>query len=46
MTKKEMKAAVDKLKMLQNGKAALEGMTEADCLAGQIITDCHLLDSF
>ena len=32
MTKKEMKAAVDKLKMLQNGKAALEGMTEADCL--------------
>lgn len=32
MTKKEMKAAVDKLKMLQNGKAALEEMTEADCL--------------
>jgi len=32
MTKKEMKAAVDKLKMLQNGKAALEGMTETDCL--------------
>ena len=32
MTKKEMKAAVDKLKMLQNGKAALEGMTESDCL--------------
>ena len=32
MTKKEMKAAVDKLKMLQNGKAALEGMTAADCL--------------
>lgn len=32
MKKKEMKAAVDKLKMLQNGKAALEGMTEADCL--------------
>ena len=30
MTKKEMKAAVDKLKMLQNGKAALEGMTEAE----------------
>ena len=26
MTTKEMKAAVDKLKMLQNGKAALEGM--------------------
>ena len=32
MTKKEMKAAVDKLKMLQNGKAALERMTETDCL--------------
>ena len=32
MTKKEMKAAVDKLKMLQNGKAALEGMTEEDSL--------------
>ena len=32
MTKMEMKATVDKLKMLQNGKAALEGMTETDCL--------------
>ena len=32
MTKKEMKAAVEKLKMLQNGKATLEQMTEADCL--------------
>ena len=32
MTKKEMKAAVDKLKMLQNSKAALEQMTDADCL--------------
>lgn len=32
MTKKEMKAAVDKLKMLQNSKAALEEMTDADCL--------------
>ena len=32
MTKKEMKAAVEKLKKLQNGKAALEEMTEADCL--------------
>ena len=32
MTKKEMKDAVQKLKTLQNGKAALEGMTEADCL--------------
>ena len=31
MTKKEMKAAVEKLKMLKNGKAALEEMTEADC---------------
>ena len=29
---KRMKAAVDKLKMLQNGKADLEGMTETDCL--------------
>lgn len=29
MTKKEMKAAVDKLKMLQNGKAALKDAYEA-----------------
>lgn len=49
MTKKEMKAAVDKLKMLQNGKAALEGMTEADCLElfgisrAQALSDLDLL---
>lgn len=32
MTQKDLKAAVDKLKMLQNSKAALEQMTDADCL--------------
>lgn len=32
MTKKEMKAAAQKLKMLQNSKTALEGMSDADCL--------------